>query len=185
MKKPCWLPKSAEIAHPAVLRDREIATLRPLDIQEWIAGLDADGLSPSRTRQAFGATKPHQQRTIAMPGFLTEMLAVQLAGGTQAGSDPLVFTSPHGHPLRYRNFGLDPGRPLTAYQLGQRLRHLGIDPAAGRRAALTDLAAQLPAAVLARVLNLAPTTAVRWVRAAGGDWTTYAAQIIHDRDREP
>jgi hypothetical protein len=80
--------------------------------------------------------------------------------------------------------GLHPGRPLTAYTLGQRLQHLGIDPAAGRRAALTDLAAHLPAAVLARVLNLSPSTAVRWVRAAGGDWTTYAAQLIHDSDRE-
>jgi hypothetical protein len=81
--------------------------------------------------------------------------------------------------------GLDPGRPLTAYRLGQRLQHIDINPAAGRRAALTDLAAHLPAAVLARVLNISPNTAVRWVRTAGGDWTTYAAQIIHDRDREP
>jgi integrase len=192
---------------------REIATLRPLDIQEWIAGLDVDGLSPSRTRQAthllgaimtaavtdglvvanpcqkaklprmpqhemafldaaeverlaaiddryqalvfvlaygglrfgeaaalrrsscdllrnrllikeslaevsgtlyFGATKTHQQRTIAIPGFLTEMLAVYLAEGTQAGSDPLVFTSPHDHPLRYRNFIDRVWRPALA-----------------------------------------------------------------------
>ena len=81
--------------------------------------------------------------------------------------------------------GLDPGRPLTAYTLGQRLQHLSIDPAASRRAALTDLAAHLPAAILARVLNLSPNTAVRWVRVAGGDWTTYAAQLIHDSEREP
>ena len=81
--------------------------------------------------------------------------------------------------------GLDPGRTLTAYQLGQRLRRLGINPAAGRRSALAHLAAQLPAAMLAKLLNLAPTTAVRWVRAVGGDWTTYAAHIIHDRDHQP
>jgi len=81
--------------------------------------------------------------------------------------------------------GLDPGRPLTASQLGQRLRRLGIDPAAGRRAALSHLAARLPAAMLARLLNISPTTAVRWVRAVGADWTTYAAQILHDHDRQP
>ncbi len=48
---------------------------------------------------------------------------------------------------------------------------------AGRRAALTDLAARLPAAVLADLLHLAPGTAVRWMHEAGADWSSYAAQI--------
>lgn len=77
--------------------------------------------------------------------------------------------------------GLRPGRPLTAAGLGRRLRLLGIDAMPGRRSALLHLAGRLPAAVLADLLNIAPTTAVRWVRTAGGDWTTYAAQIIHNR----
>jgi len=78
--------------------------------------------------------------------------------------------------------GLDPGHPLTAYRLGQRLGAYGLDPGPGRRSALTHLGARLPAAMLAGLLNLAPTTAVHWVRASGGDWTTYAAQLIHDRE---
>jgi len=53
-----------------------------------------------------------------------------------------------------------PGRPITASRLGQRLRILGIYAMAGRRATLTGLAAQMPAAVLADLLHLAPTTAV-------------------------
>ncbi|MGH3786308.1 MAG: hypothetical protein ACRDRG_07065 [Pseudonocardiaceae bacterium] len=73
--------------------------------------------------------------------------------------------------------GLLPGRPLTAARLGERLRTLGIHAQPGRRATLTSLAAQLPAAVLAELLNLHPTTAVRWVRDAGGDWNRYAAQL--------
>jgi hypothetical protein len=73
--------------------------------------------------------------------------------------------------------GLDPGRPLTASQLGQRLRHLGIEPAPARRAALVDLAARLPAAVIAKLLNITPATAVRWVQDTGADWNTYAAHI--------
>ena len=80
--------------------------------------------------------------------------------------------------------GLDPGLPLTAYQLGQRLRRLGIEPAPARRAALSHLAAQLPAAMLARLLNITPATAVRWAKAVGADWTSYAAQLIRDSDRE-
>lgn len=45
------------------------------------------------------------------------------------------------------------------------------------------LAARLPAAVLAEVLNLTPGTAVEWVRAAGGDWASYAAEVARARDR--
>lgn len=77
--------------------------------------------------------------------------------------------------------GLHPGRPLHPSGLGQRLRRLGIATMPGRRAALMHLASQLPAAVLAEILNLHPTTAVHWVAAAGGDWNNYAAQIARQR----
>lgn len=81
--------------------------------------------------------------------------------------------------------GLLPGRPLTPARLGERLRALETCAQPGRRAALTGLAAQLPAAVLADLLHLHPTTAVRWVHHAGGDWNRYAAQLIHARDHQP
>jgi hypothetical protein len=73
--------------------------------------------------------------------------------------------------------GLRPGTPLSAYQLGQRLRRLGIEPAPARRSALGHLAARLPAAMVAHVLGLSPLTAVRWAGAVGADWATYAAQF--------
>jgi hypothetical protein len=81
--------------------------------------------------------------------------------------------------------GMHPGRPLTASRLGERLRKLGLRAQPARRATLTDLAAQLPAAVLADLLNLAPTTAVNWVRDAGGDWSRYAAQLARDPSHQP
>jgi hypothetical protein len=62
---------------------------------------------------------------------------------------------------------------------------LSIRSQAGRRAALVDLAAQLPAAVLADLLNLHPTTAVRWMREAGGDWNGYAAELARTRNHQP
>jgi hypothetical protein len=77
-----------------------------------------------------------------------------------------------------------PGRPITASRLAERLRTLGISSQAGRRAALADLAAQLPAAVLADLLNLHPNTAVRWTQHAGGTWNTYAAQLARDRNHQ-
>ena len=77
--------------------------------------------------------------------------------------------------------GLHPGRPLDPSGLGQRLRRLGIPTKPGRRAALMHLASLLPAAVLAEILHLQPTTAVHWVAAAGGDWNNYAARISRTR----
>jgi hypothetical protein len=77
--------------------------------------------------------------------------------------------------------GHHPGRPLSPAHLGVRLRRLGIPTMAARRAALIHLAAQLPAAVLADLLNLSAGTAVRWVNTAGGDWSRYAAALAQDR----
>lgn len=79
--------------------------------------------------------------------------------------------------------GLHPGRPFNTGQLGARLRRLGIGPQAARRGAMIHLAATLPAAVLARTLDITPLTAVRWVKAAGGDWGSYAAELLHSGDR--
>lgn len=77
-----------------------------------------------------------------------------------------------------------PGRPITASRLGQRLNRLGIYAMTGRRAALTDLAARMPAAVLADLLHLAPTTAVRWMHEAGADWNRYAADLARSRNHQ-
>ena len=52
-----------------------------------------------------------------------------------------------------------PGRPITAGQIGQRLGRLGINAQTGRRAALLQLAIEVPAAVLAGLLGMATTTA--------------------------
>ena len=78
-----------------------------------------------------------------------------------------------------------PGRPITASRLGQRLHALGIYAMAGRHAALTDLATQLPAAVLADLLHLAPGTAVHWMHEAGADWNRYAADLARNRNHQP
>jgi hypothetical protein len=80
--------------------------------------------------------------------------------------------------------GHHPGRPLTPAHLGVRLRRLGIPAMAARRAALLHLASQLPAAVLADLLNLSTSAAVGWVNNAGGDWSRYAAALAQRHDHE-
>jgi hypothetical protein len=71
--------------------------------------------------------------------------------------------------------GGQPGRPISAYQLAQRLRKIGIRPGQARSTALFSLAADLPAAIIARLLGIHIKVAVEWQHAAAGDWTTYAA----------
>jgi integrase len=78
-----------------------------------------------------------------------------------------------------------PGRPITAKHLAGRLRRLAIPTQPGRRSALIDLAAQLPAGVLADLLNLHPTTAAKWSHEAGADWSRYAAEIARTRNHQP
>lgn len=67
-----------------------------------------------------------------------------------------------------------PGQPISPYQLAARLRQLGLRPAQSRTA-LFSLAAELPAAVLARLPGIHIKVAVAWQQASAGDWTTYAA----------
>lgn len=78
-----------------------------------------------------------------------------------------------------------PGRPITAARLGERLGKLGIDGQAGRRAALLQLAAQVPAAVLSDLLGISTATAADWAHAAGGDWSRYAAALVRTRAHHP
>ena len=68
-----------------------------------------------------------------------------------------------------------PGQPISAYQLAERLRQLGLRPAQSRTTALFGLATELPAAVLAQLLGIHIKVAAEWQRTAAGDWTTYAA----------
>ena len=73
--------------------------------------------------------------------------------------------------------GGQPGRPISASRMAERLRQLGIRSGQARSAALFQLATDLPAAVLARLLGIHISVAVAWQRAAAGDWASYAAQV--------
>jgi hypothetical protein len=78
-----------------------------------------------------------------------------------------------------------PGRPITGSQLGVRLRKLGIGVLPGRRTTMFHVVAHVPAAVLADLLNLDPSTAVRWMLEAGAGWTRYAAELVRDDGPQP
>ena len=110
-----------------------------------------------------------------LSGLLTELLGSRrshLGVGSPATS-PWLFP---GHL---------PGRPINPSRLGERLRQLGVRALPGRRATLLQLAAEVPAAVLAELLHLTPGTATRWTRDAGGDWSRYAADLARRNDHQP
>ncbi len=69
------------------------------------------------------------------------------------------------------------GRPISSYRLAERLRGHGIHSGQARSTALFQLATDLPAAVLARLLGIHITVAVAWQRASNGDWAAYAADV--------
>jgi hypothetical protein len=75
--------------------------------------------------------------------------------------------------------GGQPGRPISTARLTRRLNDLGIRPSQDRSTALFQLAAEIPAAILARTLAISTGAAVTWQRHAAGDWITYAADVSH------
>ena len=72
--------------------------------------------------------------------------------------------------------GGQPGRHIHAATLGQRLVAIGVQPGTARSTAMFQLATNIPAAVLARLLGMHINVAVAWQHASGGDWMSYAAE---------
>lgn len=81
------------------------------------------------------------------------------------------------HDLTWLLPGGAPGHPISARQLMRRLQKLGIRARHARNTTLMDLAAQLPASVLADLLGLRTTTATCWTQLAGNTRPTYAAEV--------
>jgi hypothetical protein len=72
--------------------------------------------------------------------------------------------------------GLVPGRPMVAHALQQAMSRQGIPARPNRNGSLIDLAASMPAPVLADLLDLSPGIAQQWTQLARGDWRSYVGQ---------
>jgi hypothetical protein len=111
----------------------------------------------------------------SVPTTLPEPLATMVQTLATARRGHAVLGSRGTSPWLFP--GGQPGRPVSADRLGQRLRQLGLQPGPARSTALFQLATELPAAVLARMLGIHIKVAVAWQHASSGDWTNYAADI--------
>jgi hypothetical protein len=133
--------------------------------------------SPSTTSKRDGAVRIRLGDVpVDLPGPLAELalrqVAVRRSHAVLAQTDsPWLFP------------GGQPGRPMSVWAMGERLRKLGIRLAETRSTALFQLATELPAAILARTLGIDITVAVKWQRAAAGDWAAYAAEISRRASR--
>jgi hypothetical protein len=61
---------------------------------------------------------------------------------------------------------------------------IGVHPGPARSTALFQLAAELPAAILARMPGIHIKVAVAWQQASAGDWMTYAADVARRPEKE-
>ena len=139
----------------------------------------------------------YAQKTAAISRLTTDQL--DTADGTVRlwlGSAPIILPDPladlarqlmtdhHGHattgadgPSPWLFPGGQPGYPISAEHLRQRLKALGVQPGQARSTALFQLASELPAAILARLLGIHISAAIAWQRISSGDWMAYAADV--------
>lgn len=173
---------------------------RPLDEQaRWDAArrlLHDDTIGP-RDRLAGLLVLLYAQPTARVSRLTTDHVTLDDTAATiQLGTTPITVPGPvadltrqvldgkRGHattgaaaPSPWLFPGGQPGRPISATHLGKRLKDLGIQPGQARSTALFQLATELPAALLARMLGIHIDVAVAWQRASSGDWMAYAADV--------
>ncbi len=108
-------------------------------------------------------------------GLARQLLAGKHGHATTGAGDPSPWLFPGGQP----------GRPVSSGHLGQRLKDLGIQPGQARSTALFQLASELPAALLARMLGIHIEVAVQWQKISSGDWAAYAADVSRRTTSQP
>jgi hypothetical protein len=108
-------------------------------------------------------------RPVVLAAPLDALVTTLAASRKTPGGSLLNVPSPWLFP------GRRPGSTLTEDALAQRLRALGISPRQGRSTALFTLAAEVPAAILAKTLGIHVQAAIQWQKISAGDWAAYAA----------
>lgn len=105
---------------------------------------------------------------VEMPPGLDDLIRCHLA---RPGA-PSIASTDHGWLFPGRN----PGRHMVRENFRAKLVAGGIRPGKSRHAAMFALAGGIPAAVLADLIGIADTTAIRWAALAARDWSGYIAQ---------
>ncbi|MGW7008269.1 hypothetical protein ACWGCW_37160 [Streptomyces sp. NPDC054933] len=70
-----------------------------------------------------------------------------------------------------------PGQPMDPHTLGRRLKAIGVPPQLACHASLMDIASELPAFVISRLLGFHQSTGDNWTRESQGFGADYAAEV--------
>jgi hypothetical protein len=81
--------------------------------------------------------------------------------------------------------GGQPGRPISAWAMGERLRKRGIRLAEARSTTWSSSPPSCPPRSSPAPLGIDITVALKWQRAAAGDWAAYTADVANRRPRPP
>ncbi|MGY4920552.1 site-specific integrase [Streptomyces sp. 900116325] len=164
-----WATARRLLHNDTVKPEDRLAGLLLLLYAQWPAAISR--LTVNHIEETDGAVRIHLGAVpVELPALVAE-LALQQVAARRSHAVLGRTDSPWLFP------GGQPGRPISAWAMGERLRKLGIRLAEARSTALFQLATELPAAVLARTLGIDITVAVKWQRAAAGDWAAYAAEV--------
>jgi hypothetical protein len=123
------------------------------------------------TQSGHGVTLALGDTPVVLPPPLDELVVglVQKRHGHAAigrtGEHPWLFP------------GGTAGQPISSRQLMRRLQTVDIRSRPARNTTLMDLAAELPAVVLSRLLGIHINSATRWTREAGTPMSDYAAEV--------
>jgi hypothetical protein len=71
------------------------------------------------------------------------------------------------------------GQPVAPRILLQRLRAIGVNATLGRNTALMDMAGEMPAIVITKLLGISLHRATRWTQDAGNVRPGYARKVAH------
>ncbi|MFF7232643.1 hypothetical protein [Streptomyces sioyaensis] len=115
---------------------------------------------------------------VRLPPVLDQLVAQQLRQGRLPHTGAAIVTGPWLFP------GVKAGQPLSHARAVVRLRRLGLHPGPGRSRALLHLVARLEAPLLAQVLGITPSTAVRWSDLAGRTYSGYVARVVQGKTVE-
>jgi len=113
---------------------------------------------------------------IELPEPLDRLVLAQLARRGQA--------SYASHPDQWLFPGGIPGKHLATENIRGQLVERGIQPNTARKAAMFQLAGEIPTPILAEILGLGANTAVRWAALAARDWSQYTALRRQDVVRQ-
>jgi hypothetical protein len=170
-------PAAAAFLDWLTARGLTLATCTQAELDQWLAGTSGH-LIRSANFVRWAVTRRHASRLTAPASRWTGPSGPLDQDRRWADARRLLHEE--AYPAADRVAGLLIllyAQKLNVIALARRLHALGISPRQGRSTALFTLAADVPAAILAKTLGIHVQAAIQWQKISAGDWAAYAADV--------